>query len=93
MKRLSALFLIAFALTGASCPKAGDMKQNETRPADLRPEGDPNRAVQAELDVARRAGTLEAYDLFLARHPQHPLAEDARSERARIAAQSGKPRG
>ncbi len=51
---------------------------------------DGNIAVQEELDAARRAGTVEAYDLFLARHGGHPLAETARRERARISARTGK---
>jgi hypothetical protein len=37
-----------------------------------------------ELDAARRAGTLAAYDLFLARHPKSRYAEQARMERARL---------
>ena len=51
---------------------------------------DGNIAVQEELDAARRAGTVEAFDLFLARHGDHPLAETARRERARIAARTDK---
>ena len=47
---------------------------------------DGNIAIQQELDAARKAATLEAYDLFLARHPQHQLAEIARRERAELAA-------
>ena len=47
---------------------------------------DGNIAIQHELDEARRAGTIEAYDLFIARHPDHRLAAVAREERARIAA-------
>ena len=42
-------------------------------------------AIQQELDAARAAGTLQAYDLFLARHPGHPLEKVAREERARLA--------
>ena len=91
--RPAAFLPIALALTGAACAEAAEMSANKSDPPPLRPEGDPNRAVQAELDRARRAGTLEAYDLFLARHPDHRLAESARNERARIAAQNGKPRG
>ena len=42
-----------------------------------------------ELDAARGPRTLAAYDLFLARHADHPLAEIARRERAALA---GPPR-
>jgi hypothetical protein len=48
------------------------------------PARDGNIAIQEELDVARRAGTLEAYDLFLSRHPDHPLAQIARRERSQL---------
>lgn len=45
---------------------------------------DGNIAIREELDAARRAGTFEAYDLFIARHPDHPLADEARRERDRL---------
>jgi hypothetical protein len=41
-------------------------------------------AIQEELEAARKAGTVEAYDLFIARHPNHPLAQAAHSERDRL---------
>jgi hypothetical protein len=46
---------------------------------------DGDIAIRQELDAAREAGTLEAYDLFIARHPHHPLAEIARREREALA--------
>ncbi|MGZ8359752.1 MAG: hypothetical protein ACXWUX_04465 [Allosphingosinicella sp.] len=55
--------------------------------AEAKPEGalprarDGNVAIEQELDAARWAGTIAAYDLFIARHPDHPLAETARRER------------
>ena len=42
---------------------------------------DGNIAIQEELEAARRAASVEAYDLFIARHPDHPLAKVAREER------------
>ncbi len=45
---------------------------------------DGNIAIAQELCAAREAGTVEAYDLFIARHPDHPLAEVARAERERL---------
>jgi hypothetical protein len=38
-----------------------------------------------ELEAARKAGTLAAYDLFLARHPTSRYAGIARQERAALA--------
>ncbi|HWT12222.1 MAG TPA: hypothetical protein VN231_05680 [Allosphingosinicella sp.] len=45
---------------------------------------DGNIAIAEELEAARKADTLAAYDMFIARHPQHPLAQVARRERARL---------
>jgi hypothetical protein len=50
------------------------------RSTDLPPPRDPDIAVRQELDAARRAGTVAAYDLFIARHPDHSLAKIARRE-------------
>lgn len=38
------------------------------------PARDGNIAVQEEFEASERAGTVEAYRLFIARHPDHPLA-------------------
>lgn len=54
--------------------------------ATSRPARDGDIAIQEELCAARAKATVAAYDLFIARHPQHPLAEIARRERARIKA-------
>ena len=72
-----AITLLTPACGGAMTPE----KQDEIIRA-----RDGNIAIQQELDAARKAASLEAYDLFIARHPQHPLAEIARRERAELAA-------
>ena len=71
----------AVALMAAACP--GD---NQVTDPEIIRARDGNIAIQQELDAARKAATLEAYDLFIARHPQHPLAEVAQRERAELAA-------
>jgi hypothetical protein len=48
------------------------------------PARDGNIAIQEEYCAARKAGTAAAYDLFIARHPQHPLAAQARADRAQL---------
>ena len=53
---------------------------------EMRPARDGNIPIEEELDAARKAGTVEAFDLFIARHPRHPLAETARRERAALIA-------
>ncbi len=53
-------------------------------PAIVAPARDGNIAIAEELDQARRLNTVAAYDLFIARHPNHPLAVNARAERLKL---------
>ncbi|MGR4931042.1 hypothetical protein ACIPUD_30155 [Bradyrhizobium sp. CAR08] len=46
---------------------------------------DPSAAVAEEYESARRKGTREAFELFIARHGDDPLAERARAELKRLA--------
>ena len=45
---------------------------------------DPEKAVQAEYENLKSKGTREALELFIARHPEHPLAEQARDDIERL---------
>ncbi|MCK1313399.1 hypothetical protein [Bradyrhizobium sp. 23] len=45
---------------------------------------DPSAAVAEEYEAARRKGTREAFELFIARHGDSPLAERARGELTRL---------
>lgn len=45
---------------------------------------DPSAAVAGEYEAARRTGTREAFELFIARHGDDPLAERARTELRRL---------
>lgn len=45
---------------------------------------DPSVAVAEEYEAARRKGTREAFELFIARHGDDPLAEQARAELKRL---------
>jgi hypothetical protein len=45
---------------------------------------DPAVAVAEEYEAAHRKGTREALELFIARHPDDPLAEQARVELKRL---------
>jgi len=51
---------------------------------EIAPARDGNIAIREELDAARKAATVAAYDLFIARHPGHPLETMAREERERL---------
>lgn len=66
-------------------PGVQPMAQSPRSPV-AAPARDGNIAIQEELDAARRAATREAYDLFIARHPDHPLAATAKQERERLPA-------
>ena len=91
-RRLAATMLAGLALAGSGAAGAADMTEQRRRPprsTELPLPHDGDIAVRAELEAARRAGTLAAYDLFLRRQGKHPLAEAARRERAAIAAAQG----
>ena len=45
---------------------------------------DPEKAVQAEYENLKSKGTREALELFIARHPEHPLADRAREDIKRL---------
>ncbi|MBA3677765.1 MAG: hypothetical protein H0W74_10245 [Sphingosinicella sp.] len=72
-----------FAAAAAALTTAGSAMDNTKNPG-IAPARDGNIAIQEEFCAARQAGTVAAYDLFLARHPGHLLAEQAKSERAAI---------
>lgn len=86
--RCAKLALAALAMS----PGAGAFGMAERAgPGALAPHRDGNVAVAQELDAARRKGTIAAYDLFLARHPDHRLARTARRERHAIAERHRRP--
>ena len=79
---INILLVISLTATAACAPPSPS--EGNAMPTSIAPR-DGNIAIQEELDAARRAATIEAYDLFIARHPHHPLAAIARDERDRIA--------
>lgn len=86
-RRLAAALLACLALAGTGASEAAAMrKQRPTHPTVMPPPRDPDIAVQEELDAARRAATVQAYDLFLSRHGDHRLAGTARGERRALVA-------
>jgi hypothetical protein len=85
-----ALLLIATAAAAAACAPGG-APEEKAMPTSIAPR-DPDIAVHEELDMARRKGTIAAYDLFLARHPDHALAQVARREREALARRQGPAR-
>ena len=79
----SLALLAALPMMAAACtaPSGQEARVSEK---EIIPARDGNIAIQEELDAARKAGTIAAYDLFIARHPRHPLAGQARAERAKL---------
>ncbi len=45
---------------------------------------DPEKAVKAEYENLKSKGTRDALELFIARHPEHPLADRAREDIKRL---------
>lgn len=67
-------------MTRAKADEAG----KGVRAPSLPPPRDPAIAVAEEYEIARRKGTAEALELFIARHGDDPLAEKARAELRRL---------
>jgi hypothetical protein len=55
-----------------------------SEPQSAPPARDGNIAILEELESARKERTIAAYDLFIARHPNHPLAATAKCERTHL---------
>ena len=86
-KRLCAWTAVIFGAMNIQHPatanQLNDGKMDATqRPPMAAPARDGNIAIREEFEAARRANTVEAYDLFIARHPGHPLVPEAERERA-----------
>lgn len=79
MPRIAILLGLLFGVATNTAAAEAAMDERGIRPA-----RDGNVAIGQELDAARKANTLAAYDLFIARHPRHPLARTAREERWRL---------
>jgi hypothetical protein len=89
-RRLAASLLAGLLLAGSGAAASEAVReQRPRRPSALRPPGNPELAVRAELEEARRAGTRAAYDLFIRRHSNHPLAMVARKEREALPQRPG----
>jgi hypothetical protein len=63
------------AKASASAAKPGKATDNATPPA-----RDPRLAVEEEYQMARRLNTVQSLELFIARHPDDPLAARARAD-------------
>jgi hypothetical protein len=63
---------------------SGTANAGENRPIAAQrttpPARDPDIAVQEEYQMARQNGGAQALELFIARHPDSPLADKARAD-------------
>jgi hypothetical protein len=73
---------LAVALPGIAKSATIDVSENQpmTPQRTTPPARDPNVAVEEEYQLARQRGTAEALELFIARHPDSPLAAKARAD-------------
>lgn len=80
---------LAGAIAGCATPPvmAQSDTSDESGPFAAAPARDPDIAVQEEFDAARRADTVKAWELFIARHPDHRLAKEAQQELRRLTGQ------
>jgi hypothetical protein len=84
-RALIAWVLASCCLAGPAAAHQWEIVMSQAPPQGMQPARDGDIAIREELDMARRAGTTAAYDRFLTRHGNHPLAEAARRERDRLA--------
>lgn len=66
--------------TSLQCIELASDMQNENRGSITPPARDPNLAIEEEYHLALRQGTVQALELFIARHPEGPFAEKARED-------------
>lgn len=64
--------------------KANAHDSGKARAPSVPPARAPSAAVAEEYELARQRGTAEAFELFIARHGDDPLAEKARAELKRL---------
>ena len=59
---------------------ASEAKPDTAAPNTMLPARDPQLAVEEEYQMARRLNTVQSLELFIARHPDDPLAARARAD-------------
>ncbi len=79
------LSLLLLALAAHPDTNGGPaMSDSPARGDEIRPARDGDIAIRQEFDAAVAANSVESYEFFIARHPDHPLAVLAREHLAAI---------
>lgn len=79
-KSLLTAALAAVSLLCAAAPAAAAGEAPEGTGGIMEKGPDAERAVQADYDRLKARGTRDGLELFIERHPDHPLAVKAREE-------------
>ncbi len=72
------ILILAAVLTAVI--RLGAQVSETSRDTPAAPARSGDAAIQEELEAARAASSVAAYELFIARHPTHPLEAVARAE-------------
>ena len=80
---LSAVYGLGLPDPGSSARDASAHRQTIVRVVMQKP-GDPEKAIESEYETLKGRGTREALELFITRHPDHPLAAKAQEELKRL---------
>jgi hypothetical protein len=68
----------------AASANAPDSAATSSGRAIASPARDGNIAIREEFDAAVKQNSAEAFELFMLRHPDHPLAKEARQRMAQL---------
>ena len=81
-RRILQLLGLGFlVMAGPWVPAHGAMKP---RGAEMQKPPDYDLAVRSEFERVQAENTVEAYERFIRRHPDHPLVEEARKAIGRL---------
>lgn len=72
-------FIVSLGMVSPGIAPENDLTRNG-RLTSMETPPDPEKAVATEYERLRAKGTRAALELFIARHPAHPLANKAREE-------------
>lgn len=80
------IWALGAMLVGGGCAPAPGGELKKAYPPVQAPARDPDIAVQEEFQQAEETATVDAWRLFLARHPDHALAAAAKEKLAALEA-------